>query len=329
MSTKIEDPRTVADFQQFTFSGHSRKLAVKSLMESIQLGHADYACYWSLELLCSGPVHSLWDSFFLAAAMYCHRACPNLFPYITQQYETFAGLQQHYNVQTVTEMRNREDVRHLICEVAGALAMSRKQKHVNLPCVKPEVDFNPTSMRENIKATTQHAASDVRKKEDPVELTIPMNELCYSLRPEVRDTQKAMYWMAWMNKFASEFKKSTKTTLMLAARENDYVSGKHARHPVWLYWDAVLTTAKQSPHTLVLAPYMDALFRLYCLRWEPSDARSRQPFLTAAVILVCESQALDVHEPAKKDPYQLSQLLQNIPMWIQTIQTTKGSFSSR
>ena len=326
---RVEDPRSVADFQQFTFSGHSRKLAVKSLMESIQLGHADYACYWTLEFLCSGLVHTLWDTLFLSAGLYIHRACPNIFPYLTQQYEVFAGMQQHYNVHTITEMRNRDDVRHLVCEVAGVLAMARKQKQTPLPTIKPDHDFNPTTMRENIKATTQHAASDVRKQEDPFELTIPLNELCFCLKPEVRDTQKALYWIAWINKFASEYKKSSKQTLNLAARENEYVSSKHARHPVWLYWDAVFKAAKSSPHSLVLAPYLDALFRLYCLRWEPGDARARQPFLTTALTLVCESQALDVHEQAKKDPYQLSQLLQNIPVWIQTIQTTKGSFSSR
>jgi hypothetical protein len=326
MAGRIEDARSVADFQHFTFSGHSRKLAVKSLQESIQLGRADYACYWALELLCSGLVHTLWDTFFLASTQYIHRGCPNVFPYLTQQYELFAGLQQHYTVQTITEMRNREDVRYLVCEVAGVLAMTRKQKHINLPCIKPDRDFLPNIVRENLKATTQHASSGVQQNEDPVELTIPMNEFCYSLLH--RDIHTSLYWIAWMNKYASEHKKNTKQTLVFAARENEYVSDKFARHPVWLYWNAVLVAAKQSPHALVLGPYMDALFRMYCLRWEPGDARSRQPILTTAVVLVCESQALDVHEPAKKDPYQLNQLLQNIPMWMHTIQTTKGSFTS-
>jgi hypothetical protein len=326
---RIDDGRPVTDFQQFTFSGHSRKLAVKSLMESIQMGHADYACYWSLELLCSGLVHTLWDTFFLAAAQYIHRSCPNMFVHLTKQYEMFAAWQAQYNLHTITEMRNREDVRYMVCDIAGALALARKQKHISLPTVKPEHDFNPVTMRENLKATTSRASEDVMKQEDPHEITIPLNELCFCLRPEVRDMQKALYWISWMNKFVSEYKKTTKQALVFAARENEFVGAKHCRHHVWMYWDAVMTAARQSPHSRILEPYIEALYHIYCLRWEPTDARSRQPYLTVAILFVCESQALDVHEQAKKDPYQLSQLLNNIPVWIQTILATKDSFSSR
>ena len=50
----IHDSRTVLDFQKFTFSGHLRAHVYKVLDENIKLGHADYACYWTLELICSG-----------------------------------------------------------------------------------------------------------------------------------------------------------------------------------------------------------------------------------------------------------------------------------
>ena len=43
---EVSDPRTVADFQKTTFCGHPRAHVVKVLLQNVQLGHADYACYY-------------------------------------------------------------------------------------------------------------------------------------------------------------------------------------------------------------------------------------------------------------------------------------------
>ena len=84
----IHDSRTVVDFQKFTFSGHLRTHVYKVLNENIKLGHADYACYWSLELLCSGLVNSLWQTLFEAAAQHINRATPNVFLYLVKRLPT-------------------------------------------------------------------------------------------------------------------------------------------------------------------------------------------------------------------------------------------------
>jgi len=158
------------DFQTFTFSGHSRKLANKSLLQSIQLGHADYACYWTLELLCSGLVHSMWTTFFEAASLYVHRSCPNIFTYLVSQYERFAEIEQMYTIHTMTEIRNRDDARLLVCEVAVVLATAKKQKTITLPTIKAEHDLLPETVRENLRATSQMVSAPFLKADDPFEL---------------------------------------------------------------------------------------------------------------------------------------------------------------
>ena len=65
----IFDTRTIVDFQKFTFSGHLRTHVYKVLNENIKLGHADYSCYWTLELLSSGLIHSYWNTIFLSTAL--------------------------------------------------------------------------------------------------------------------------------------------------------------------------------------------------------------------------------------------------------------------
>jgi hypothetical protein len=318
----IVDGRTVSDFQSFTFSGHSRKLAVKSLLESIQLGHADYACYWSLELLCSGLVNTLWITLFEGASTSVGRACPNVFTYLIGQHETFKRIQENYVVSTMTEMRNREDARRIVCDAACTVSLCRKQKAPSLPTIKAAHDFEPTTIRENLRATSQHLSSAVMKSDDPYELQIPVNELCFSLQN--RDTIRALYWTSWIFAFARERKKQSKEALTISPRQGHLIPEKFNRNLVWLVWDIV----RQHSGGFV-GGYIDALEKMYCFQWEPSVSKARQTFLISAIVFATESQALDIREPAKRSEIEVSTVLGGIPRWLETIQATKNSFSSR
>ena len=311
----ISDTRTVADFQTFTFSGHARTLAHKSLLQSIQLGHADYACYWTLELLCSGLVHSLWNTLFESAGLYVHR-CPNMFTYLTSQYERFSEIENIFTIHTMTDIRNHEMARLLVCETAVALAVAKKQKPIGLPTIKPLHDFMPETVRENLRATTQTACLPFTKADDPYELKIPFNEFCFSV--QTRDTLRALYWMSWILTYAREQKKRTKQSLIVAERRNPYVNSKFARALVWMFWDVV------NAHTNT---YVEALYKLYCLRWEPKLAKPRQGLLLTAILFVTETP--DAREPAKKNDLEISAVLHKIPQLLETIQATRNTFQAR
>jgi hypothetical protein len=56
------------------------------------------------------------------------------------------------------------------------------------------------------------------KDDDPVELYVPFNELVYCLRAESRDFTRALYWVAWILKYASQFKKQNKTARKLTLK---------------------------------------------------------------------------------------------------------------
>ena len=99
---EINDSRSVMEFQKKTFCGHPRAHVRKVLLQNIQLGHADYACYWTLELLCSGLVHSIWDAFFEAAALHINRAQPNVLLYLAAAYENWMQLQSSYPLPQMT-----------------------------------------------------------------------------------------------------------------------------------------------------------------------------------------------------------------------------------
>ena len=95
-----------------------------------------------------------------------------------------------------------------------------------------------------------------------------------------------------------------------------------------MVWDIVLDAAKKSPQSGTLAPYIDALYKFYCLRWNPSVLKTRLCFLTCAILFICESNTLDVHYSVPHDIMLVHSLIENIPQWINAIVQTQKTFSN-
>lgn len=324
----VVDSRTVVDFQKFTFSGHLRQHVYKVLAENIKLGHADYACYWTLELLCSGIVHSMWQTIFQSAAQHINRGAPNVFPYLIRMYEKFAPYEGQYSILSMADIRNNHDVRLLICEVAASVALCRKYKLPTFPKIRPEHDFQQLTIQETLKAPSANYARHLSKKEDPLELYVPFNEFVYCLRPETRDTTRALYWAAWILKYASQFKKQNKEYLVCGFRPNSYIDDKFGHSAIWMLWEAVIDASRRSPQAGTLNQYTDAIFKLHCLRWNQSVLKERISFLVSAVLFICESTTLDIHYSVPHDMSTVQNVITNIPQWISAIIQTQRTFSS-
>jgi hypothetical protein len=128
--------------------------------------------------------------------------------------------------------------------------------------------------------------------------------------------------MSWIYAYARELKKQTKQALLFANRSDEFVSATNGNHVVWIFWECVRKQAGS-----VARPYVDGLYRMYCLRWSSSDAKSRQTLLTAAVVLVCEGPNLDTM-PVSGQTLAVSTVLNGIPGWIDAITRMQKSFSS-
>jgi hypothetical protein len=148
-----------------------------------------------------------------------------------------------------------------------------------------------------------------------------VNEILYCLRQDVRDIGRVLYWMAWVYAYAREQKKQTKTAPVCADRSDAHVSTAHGTHLVWIFWEAVQKQASSTSR-----PIVDTLYRMYCLRWTPAEAKRRQSLLTAAALLVCEGTSLDT-TPVSGETLAVSTVLNGIPAWIDAIQRMQKSFS--
>lgn len=317
---EITDPRSIREFQTTTFSGHPRAHVVKVLLKAIELGHADYACYWTLELLCSGLVHTIWNTLFQGAALHVNRGAPNVFPYLASTFETYMPIESRYTIDDILTIRNNPDVRRIVCQVAATIALCRKNRLPGLPTIKSAHDFNPVTIQESLRAPSALYGREVLLKDDPYALQVPVNELCFCLKPQTRDLTRALYWVAWMLAFAKEAKKVTKEGLLVASRPNDYVSDVHSKNLVWLFWECAFKNAAQA------RPYIDTLFKMYCLRWNPTCRKERQPLLLAAYSLICDAPTLDT-TPVSGTTLQVESLLNQVPQWLDAIHRTQQTFS--
>jgi hypothetical protein len=264
----------------------------------------------------------MWLAFFEAAALHVNRANPAVFLFLEKAYETYAPLEHGYRMTEMTNIRNHPDVRRIVCEVAATLALCRKNKLPSLPTIKPDHDFQPATIQENLRAPSTLYGKVALRRDDPLPIAVAINEFCYCLRGDVRDVTRALYWTAWVYAYCREHKKQTKQTLNFANRTDEYVSVSHGSHPVWMFWDAI--RAQCPPMT---KPYIQALYKMYCLRWAPGDAKSRQPLVLAAVVLVCEGTSLDT-SPVTSQTLAVSNVLGGMPAWLDAIIRMQKSFST-
>jgi hypothetical protein len=231
-------------------------------------------------------------------------------------YERFAPVEQQYSVMTMTDIRNNSEARQILCEVGACLALTRKAKLPSLPTIKPAHDFLPSVIQENLKAPSNSYARSIMKQEDPMELYVPVNEFAYCLKPETRDPLKALYWVSWILKYAAKYKEDQKTYLICAHRSNDFVEEKYLRSPIWILWAVIQEHTK---------PHIDVLFKMYCLRWAQGDMKKRIPFLTTAILFICEP-VLDT-SLVPQNIGQVQDIVVNIPQWIEAIKQTKKTFA--
>jgi len=259
---------------------------------------------------------------FEGAALHVNRAQPNVFLYLAKAYETYAPLEAKYSLRDMTSIRNNMDVREMVCKAAAVVSLSRKNKLPSLPTIKPHHDFDPVTIQESLKAPSALYGKLVLRRDDPMTVAVPMNEFVYCIRQDVRDVARALYWMAWVYAYAREHKKQTKQQLILANRSDAYVSVAHGNHLAWIFWDAIQKQAQP-----VAREYIEVLYRMYCLHWTPTDAKSRQALLTTAVLLVCEGNTLGT-TPVSGETLAIANVLNGIPGWLDAIVRTQKSFAT-
>jgi hypothetical protein len=260
-------------------------------------------------------------SLFEAAAIHVNRAQPAVFLFLADSYEKYAPIEASYDLRNMTAIRNNPDVRRKICEAAATVAFCRKNKLPSLPTIKPAHDFHQVTIQESLRAPSTIYGKLVLRRDDPITVAIPVNEICYSLRSDVRDVAKTLYWIAWTIAYCREHKKQTKQALVFSNRSDEFVGHAHGAHVAWVFWDCVRKQAQSYAR-----PHVEVLYKMYCLRWAPTEAKTKQHLLIAAIVIVCEGTTFDA-TIVTGSTVAVSNVLQGMPGWIDAIVRMQKSFA--
>jgi hypothetical protein len=296
----IEDNREFKDLKKETFSGHNKKDVLKSLEKCIALGEVPYAIHWAFELLCSGLVDTLWNSFFMIAVEQVNRANPLIFSYLYMRFfKEFFPLRDAY-ASDIPRIRNSPSARKIVAEAATLLALSKKAKLPAFPKVTP-ADYTRDRIREVAKAPLTSYANAIIKADDPSHIIIPSNEIAFAIRRENRDSLHALFWIRWLLEFEKQLKKESGSKLACAKRPVPGIDEKHHTDVVWLLWEVLSHEVSQRPpqEKAPLEKVISVLFRMFCYQYEPSCKNSRKEFLACAVVLLTD--IVEWNEPLCQD----------------------------
>jgi len=283
---EINDVRLPSEFKGISFSGYKKTDVRKQLVENIQKGKLEPACYWSAELICAGHFAELWETILYFTGKHIHLGNPKLIIYLEKRFEIFRNIvaQGHY-IQEM-DLRNNTVIRQIFAEVVSTLVLSNKKHSFEPIKINRDEEFDMTQMTERLKAPSTNYAENIMMKEDPKELYIAVNEFAYHISKDSSNMRSASYWIEWVVEFDIICKKR-KQPCLCQRRVTIHVERKFQRDIIWILWDALLHYTALMQNTFI-DTLMRSLLHVFCIKYTTAACHKRRYLLYYAVALLTE-----------------------------------------
>ena len=310
-SVEINDIRSPGDFRGFSFSEFKKTEVRKQLINSMLKGKVEPACYWSAELICAGHLGDLWEIIIHYMSKHIHLGNPKLAIYLKMRYENFRNIMMQGIHVSELDVRNDDKIPKLFSEVICTLTLSNKKPSIEPIKINREDEYDITQMTDKLKAPSMDYAQPIFQQKDPRELFIALNEFGYYLSKEGNNMLSACYWVEWTIEFNSICNKR-KEPIKCVRRTQYKVESKFHGDVIWLIWDVLMNvTAKQSNKLVEMT--MDALLRLFCIKYSTASCKKRRYLLYYAISLLTETISSDVELVGNRE------ILQNVTNRIDDI----------
>ena len=125
---------------------------------------------------------------------------------------------------------------------------------------------------------------NVLKSEDPTEVYVAINELCYHISKDVRNALMSQYWIEWILEFDNKCRKK-KERCQCIRREFAPQDDENGKDIVFLIWDAILTEAKTRPQKIITTILMN-LLDLFKMRFTSGTKKRRRHLLYFSIGLL-------------------------------------------
>jgi len=304
MEIIIHDTRQDKEFNTITFSNYKKIEVIKALTTALNSQDFEGSVFWSCELLCSGRLKDIWDTFLQTMSKHIRIGNPKLAIYIASRFERFKTILMNGYLDNEIEVRNSNDMRNLIAEISLILCFSPKKPPLEMLKVNKQHDFSFEILGKQLKADSMEWCKTVLVKEDPHEILLATNEFAYHLAN--KNLLKCCYWVDWLIDFDTLCRKQKKP-IIVKFRDFAKVDDKFKGDPIWVFWDLLIFYHKDNPETSKIT---DALIELFSIKYNFSQKRKRRHLMYLAIELYTEHIELGVPILYQKDKVKtiLSQL---------------------
>jgi len=289
LDSEINDIRHMNDFKGISFSKFKKRDVTKELLNNLIKSKIEQSCYWSAELICAGHYIDVWETILYFYSRYVHLGNPKISIYLDVKFSKFKQIINN-NCGNELNLRNNNDIRELFCEIMCILC-DAKRKHCFETIKITKDDFDITQMTGRLKASNTQYANDIIREEDPKELFIPINELCFNLSDDSKNIIQCCYWIEWLIEFESVCK-NMKRIIKCDRRSNIPVDPKDQMDIIWIVWDIFMKISDTK--TSIIQKIIKSLLSLFTVKYTNSGVKKRKYILFFIVSLLCEK--IDLNE---------------------------------
>jgi hypothetical protein len=301
-NSEINDIRPESAFCGISFSKYKKSEVRTALIDNMQKGKIEPACYWAAELVAAGHYMELWEIILNYTGKYIHLGNPKIVIYLEIRYEIFRNIIAQGHHISELDLRNNKRIRQLFAEMISVLVVSNKKHSFETIKINKVEEFDMTQMTERLKAPTVIYADGIFKKEDPKELYIAINEFAYNISQEIRHMLTACYWIEWVIEF-DQICKKRKEPVLCQKRTELRVDNKMQRDIIWLVWDTLLLYTSRLSNPFI-EKLMNSILNLFCIKYTTASCKRRRYLLYFAVALLTEAVPTDIEVVSKKEVIQ-------------------------
>ena len=278
----INDIRVKPDFKGVTFSGYKLGEVISTLIKSLTDTKIEETCYWSAELICAGHLKELWNCILTYYSKHINITNPRLAIYLDMRFSLFLQILKNDCMSSEMLMRNNSSIRAIFCEIMCVLCESTHGHVLTDIRITPQ-EFDCVLIKEKLKAPTVSYLDGVFLEDDPKELFIAVNELCFQLSPNnTGGIYSACYWVEWIMEY-SKYCRLKHKKCICARRPHNSIDGIYQLESTWIIWDAIAFYSKKKENEL-LNKIIASLRNLYCIGYTGITLYSKRKYIIYCAI---------------------------------------------
>jgi hypothetical protein len=284
VQNEINDIRIEKEFKGVTFSGYKLTEVKANLVKCLKENKIEEACYWSAEMVCSAHYLDLWDTIICYYAKYIHIANPKIANYLENRIRIFVDIIKQYGELELTA-RNNTKIRHIVCEVICMVCLAKKSNaSADIKIIEANRDIS--SIRDLYTAPNIKYLEYVFCEEDPKELYIAINELCYQISKDGGNTYSSCFWVEWtMDHYKTSLKKGVRLVCKRRTFDGVVIPEPLQMDPVWLIWEAIVKETINRKKKL-LKTVIESLLYLFSLKFSSGTYSKRKYLIFFALSLL-------------------------------------------